>query len=169
MCRSKINGILCCCSRLIPNLPSGKTTDRKCLECTMTYRLHHEERDLSIPAAAGGRGCAQQTANISVAGCPKLSGERAKHPHPPQFILLCAPLEYGEGGIKPSPPSLWCCLDHKVFSSLCCGQRGVGSSVRVLSFSPVSCSTWTCVAWNQKDRGMQREGESGLHLNPPEA
>lgn len=111
------------------------------------------------------------SANSQRKRCRLSQAFRRTGPAPPlQFVLLCTPVEYGEGGINLSWPSLWCCFHHIVFFSLCSGQQRVSSSVRVLpSFSPACCSTWTCVAWNKKDRGMQREGRSGLHLNPLEA
>lgn len=43
------------------NLPGGKQTDRKCLECTVTYQLNHEERVFQIPTTAGGHDYIQQT------------------------------------------------------------------------------------------------------------
>lgn len=44
----------------IVSLPSGKQTDRKCLECAVTYQLNHEERVFQIPTSAGGQDYTQQ-------------------------------------------------------------------------------------------------------------
>lgn len=45
----------------IVNLSGGKQTDRKCLECAVTYQLNHEERVFQIPTTAGGHDYTQQT------------------------------------------------------------------------------------------------------------
>lgn len=95
--------------------------------------MHH---DLSAPPWGEGslnpRCCWRarlHTANSQRKPCRLSQAFRRTGQAPPlQLILLCTPLEYGEGGLNPSWPSLRCCFDHIVFFSLCSGQQRVSSS-----------------------------------------
>lgn len=60
-------------------------TDRKCLECAVTYQLHHEERGFQIPStAAGHRQMAAAPPNLPLV-VPVEYG--ARQPNPLRFLF----------------------------------------------------------------------------------
>lgn len=83
----------------IVSLPGGKQTDRKCLECAVTYQLNHDERGFQIPITAGGHAYTQQTGTQHSRLSQPFKRTRPSCPSPILFPFG-VPLEYGRKGIK---------------------------------------------------------------------
>lgn len=84
----------------IVSLPGGKQTDRKCLECSVTYQLNREERGFQIPTAAGGHDYIQQTGAWRSRLSQPFKRTRPSCAPPPPLYLIPLGVPVGEGRNK---------------------------------------------------------------------